>query len=57
MLAVVIEKLKLPSFAGQRYKGSFICDGDELNIHECRPSLYRTTKCDTGDLVLFCDRG
>jgi len=42
---------------GQRYKGKFICSGDELNIRECRPSFRRVTKCNTGDLVVYCDRG
>ena len=43
--------------SGQRYKGNFICNGDELNIRECRPSFHPVTTCDTGDLVVHCDRG
>ena len=42
-------------FIGQRYKGSFICNGNETNIHECEMSYYPVKECINGDLLLYCD--
>lgn len=42
---------------GRRYKGTFICNGSELSIRECHMAFTRVSKCDKGDLVIFCDRG
>ena len=42
-------------FIGQRYKGKFICNGNETNIRECNVSYQPVTQCDKGDLLLYCD--
>jgi len=49
--------VELLPFVGKRYRGKFICDGDEHNIRECRPSFNPVDKCATGDLAVYCDRG
>ena len=42
-------------FIGQRYKGRFICNGNETNIRECKISYQPVAHCDKGDLLLYCD--
>ena len=42
-------------FIGQRYKGRFICNGNETNIRECKMSHQPVAHCDKGDLLLYCD--
>jgi len=42
--------------AGQRYKGRFICNGNETNIRDCRMSFYPVAKCTNRDLLVYCDK-